>query len=58
MNHLEELAKVAPAKETDEQMMPTFCSMCGPTMGCGINCYVKDRKLITVVFQQDLIRLL
>jgi len=29
-------------------MIPTFCSLCGPTMGCGLNCYVKDGKLIRV----------
>jgi anaerobic selenocysteine-containing dehydrogenase len=31
-----------------ERMIPTFCSMCGPTMGCGIYCQVKDGKLVGI----------
>jgi anaerobic selenocysteine-containing dehydrogenase len=33
---------------TGERMVPTFCSMCGPSMGCGINCYVRDGKLVRI----------
>jgi anaerobic selenocysteine-containing dehydrogenase len=29
-------------------MIPTFCSLCGPSMGCGINCYVKDGRLVRI----------
>jgi anaerobic selenocysteine-containing dehydrogenase len=29
-------------------MIPTFCSLCGPSMACGLNCYVKDGKLVRV----------
>ncbi len=47
-NRSEESAKAAPTGKTDEQMIPTFCSMCGPTMGCGINCYVKNGKLVRI----------
>jgi anaerobic selenocysteine-containing dehydrogenase len=32
----------------DERMIQTFCAMCGPSMGCGINCYVKDGRLVRV----------
>ena len=32
----------------DEKKIPTFCSLCGPTMGCGIYCYVKNGRLIRV----------
>ncbi len=31
-----------------ERLVQTFCAMCGPSMGCGLNCYVKDGKLIRV----------
>jgi anaerobic selenocysteine-containing dehydrogenase len=33
---------------TGEHMIPTFCSLCGPTMGCGLNCYVKNGRLVRV----------
>jgi len=32
----------------DEKKIPTFCSLCGPTMGCGIYCYVKNGRLVRV----------
>ncbi|HEY96358.1 MAG TPA: molybdopterin-dependent oxidoreductase [Dehalococcoidia bacterium] len=32
----------------NEKKIPTFCSLCGPTMGCGIYCYVKDGRLVRV----------
>jgi anaerobic selenocysteine-containing dehydrogenase len=35
-------------KTPTERMIPTFCSMCGPAMGCGINCYVKDGRLVRI----------
>ncbi len=28
--------------------IPTFCSMCGPTMGCGVWCQVKDGKMVGI----------
>ena len=31
---------------SNEKMIPTFCSLCGPSMACGLNCYVKDGKLV------------
>ena len=34
--------------KTGEQVISTFCAMCGPVGGCGINCYVKDGKFIRV----------
>ncbi len=33
---------------TGEKIIPTFCSMCGPTMGCGIYCRVKDGRLVGI----------
>lgn len=30
------------------KLIKTFCAMCGPSMGCGINCYVKDGKLVAI----------
>jgi anaerobic selenocysteine-containing dehydrogenase len=37
-----------PTVKTGEKLVKTFCAMCGPSMGCGMNCYVKDGKLIRV----------
>ncbi len=34
--------------KTDERMVSTFCAMCGPSMGCGVNCYVKDGRFIRI----------
>ena len=31
-----------------EKIVKTFCAMCGPTMGCGIDCHVKDGRLVKV----------
>ena len=36
------------AEKTGENLVHTFCTMCGPSMGCGLNCYVKDGKLVRV----------
>ena len=30
---------------SNERMISTFCSLCGPSMACGLNCFVKDGKL-------------
>jgi hypothetical protein len=37
-----EAAKSTSMNESAERMIPTFCSLCGPSMGCGINCCVRD----------------
>jgi anaerobic selenocysteine-containing dehydrogenase len=29
-------------------MISTFCSLCGPTAGCGLNCYVQDGRLVRI----------
>jgi anaerobic selenocysteine-containing dehydrogenase len=47
-NHLEKAAKSTHTKKTGIQIIPTFCSLCGPYFGCGINCYVKNGKLIRI----------
>ena len=31
-----------------EKMITTFCSLCGPAISCGINCYVKDGRLVRI----------
>ncbi len=36
------------AVKAGEKLVQTFCAMCGPSMGCGLNCYVKDGKLVRV----------
>ena len=48
MDHLAKVAKTSPAEKSGERMIPTFCSLCGPMMGCGLNCYVRDGRLIRV----------
>ncbi len=45
---LEEAAKSVQAEKAEERKIPTFCSLCGPMMGCGLNCYVKDGRLVRV----------
>jgi anaerobic selenocysteine-containing dehydrogenase len=41
-------AKTGSGGKAGERVIPTFCSLCGPGMGCGLNCYVKDGKLVMV----------
>jgi len=36
------------AGEATEKKIPTFCSLCGPTMGCGLICHVKDGRLVRI----------
>jgi anaerobic selenocysteine-containing dehydrogenase len=36
------------SRKAGERMISTFCSLCGPRMGCGINCFVKDGRLIKI----------
>ncbi|MGD9143353.1 MAG: molybdopterin-dependent oxidoreductase, partial [Dehalococcoidia bacterium] len=31
-----------------EQVINTFCSLCGPAMGCGIKCYVNNGRLVKI----------
>jgi anaerobic selenocysteine-containing dehydrogenase len=45
---LEEMGRTSETENQRERMVPTFCSLCGPSMGCGLNCYVKDGKLVRV----------
>jgi anaerobic selenocysteine-containing dehydrogenase len=45
---VKKVSKSVHSRETEERMIPTFCSLCGPSMGCGLNCYVKDGKLVRV----------
>ncbi len=34
--------------ELGEKVIPTFCAMCGPALGCGIYAYVKNGRFIRV----------
>jgi len=45
---LGEVVKQVPNWKPEERMIPTFCSLCGPMLGCGLNCYVKDGRLVRV----------
>jgi anaerobic selenocysteine-containing dehydrogenase len=33
---------------SDEKMVRSYCGLCGPITGCGINCYVKNGKLVRI----------
>jgi anaerobic selenocysteine-containing dehydrogenase len=44
----EQAVKTARSEKSGERMITTFCSLCGPSMGCGINCYVKDGRLVRI----------
>jgi anaerobic selenocysteine-containing dehydrogenase len=48
MEDLAEMSKTVPADNSKERMVRTFCSMCGPGTGCGLNCYVRDGRLVKV----------
>jgi anaerobic selenocysteine-containing dehydrogenase len=43
-----EAVKPVVSGKSEERMIPTFCSLCGPIMGCGLNCYVRDGRLVRV----------
>lgn len=38
----------AQAQGQDVQLIPTFCAMCGPSSGCGINAKVVDGKFVGI----------
>jgi len=38
----------ASAKAAGEHVVPTFCSMCGPTAGCGVFAFTKNGKMTRV----------
>ncbi|MDH4299861.1 MAG: molybdopterin-dependent oxidoreductase, partial [Dehalococcoidia bacterium] len=44
----EQAGESVKAKKSQERMVRTICSLCGPMPGCGLNCYVKDGRLIRV----------
>ena len=46
--NLERLGKSLKGEKSEERMVTTICSLCGPMPGCGLNCYVKDGRLIRV----------
>jgi anaerobic selenocysteine-containing dehydrogenase len=48
INGQEQAVKPVRAEKPGERMIPTFCSLCGPSMGCGVNCYVRDGRLVRI----------
>jgi anaerobic selenocysteine-containing dehydrogenase len=42
------LETAVTSTKASEQMIPTFCAMCGPGMGCGVNCYVRDGRFVRI----------
>ena len=40
---------LAFAKSSGEKVVPTYCSMCGPTDGCGLYAFTKNGKLHRVI---------
>lgn len=36
------------AEQSQEQVIPTYCAMCGPTAGCGLYAFVKEDQLLRV----------
>ncbi len=47
-DNLQEAVEVVQAKKSEERIVLTICSLCGPMPGCGLNCYVKDGRLVRV----------
>lgn len=43
-----ELPNNTLAGQDGEQVVQTFCAMCSPAMGCGVNCYVKDGRFTKI----------
>ena len=34
--------------QTGTRVVPTFCALCGPQVGCGVNCFVENGRLVRV----------
>ncbi len=43
----------ALSQQSEERIIPTFCAMCGPGMGCGINAIVRDGRFVGVEGMQE-----
>ena len=43
-----DLLGLPPEVKAGEKAVPTFCAMCGPSLGCGIYAIVKDGKFVRV----------
>lgn len=48
MSRLNQEKQSGPSGNADEKRIQTFCSLCGPMMGCGLNCYVKNGRLVRI----------
>jgi anaerobic selenocysteine-containing dehydrogenase len=47
------LATATQVGGAGEKVIPTFCAMCGPGLGCGIYAYVRNDRLIRVEGMQE-----
>jgi len=41
------------AKDANEEVIPTFCGMCGPMESCGIYAFVKDGRFTRVAGMKE-----
>ncbi len=48
-----DLLAFAEKSEPGEKVIPTFCAMCGPALGCGIYAYVKNGRFSRVEGMQE-----
>ena len=49
MTELEErLRAKIPGNDTGIEIRPSICAICSPDKHCGVDCYVKDGKIIKV----------
>ena len=48
MNSLDQEKQTGLEGNAGEKVIRTFCSLCGPMMGCGLNCYVRDGRLVRI----------
>jgi len=46
-------ASASPGDAVADKVVPTFCAMCGPSMGCGVNAIVRDGKFVRVEGRKD-----
>jgi anaerobic selenocysteine-containing dehydrogenase len=46
-------AAATQAGGSGEKVIPTFCAMCGPGLGCGIYAYARNNRLIRVEGMQE-----
>lgn len=52
-NHAEKLTAKIPGADTGIEIRQSICSICAPGHHCGVDCYVKDGKIIRVEGSAD-----